>query len=505
MSKKVKESLLDQSLSYLFPRWGVKRAMWREAASVHDSSRSGRRTRLDENWPSAQSLRLGQTTTDLLDIQEMRSRAYQVMKKNPLGRGMIERVVDNVIGEGMILIPKTDSKDFNAEVKERFAEWMDRADMRGIFTGAEIQRHMQRAYERDGDVGMVRVVHRGKPRLQLVRAARINTPDRLLGDDNVKDGIRMDKWGKPLKFYVGTHTQSGVTDHKIVDAHNFIYYPRMDDFDDVRGTSAFGPIFPLLGQIDGYIDAVVIAARMAAVFGLIMKGANSNKQFSNLPTIQNSQGDAQKAVTLEDGMVKYMGQQDDVVQVQAQQPMEQTPQFIAVLVRLLGVPFAMPLELTLLDFSQTNLSSARVAILQFYRAMMGKQQSFNKVVMTPIYRWWLAREIKTGVLTTKEPELWMPHQFQPRGWQWLDPLKDQQAALLELSMGITTKGDIAAGLGRDIEDIMVRRAAELAIERIQELPEVFSTLTRESQANKMAKQPVSGEQKVVGTRKEGAA
>lgn len=43
--------------------------------------------------------------------------------------------------------------------------------------------------------------------------------------------------------------------------------------------------------------------------------------------------------------------------------------------------------------------------------------------------------------------------FKPRGWSWVDPEKEINAARLALRVGLTTRADIIAEQGGDINDI----------------------------------------------------
>ena len=54
--------------------------------------------------------------------------------------------------------------------------------------------------------------------------------------------------------------------------------------------------------------------------------------------------------------------------------------------------------------------------------------------------------------------------WQPRGWTWVDPVKDIQAHTLAYNLGITSLSDIAATQGRDLEDVFdsIAKDAELA-------------------------------------------
>ena len=53
--------------------------------------------------------------------------------------------------------------------------------------------------------------------------------------------------------------------------------------------------------------------------------------------------------------------------------------------------------------------------------------------------------------------------WQPRGWAWVDPLKDQQANKLSIEMGTGTLTSICAAAGLNFIDVCAERKAELAV------------------------------------------
>jgi capsid protein len=195
--------------------------------------------------------------------------------------------------------------------------------------------------------------------------------------------------------------------------------------------------------------------------------------------LANSKGEQQKAVTIENGMVKYIGQQDDVVQVQAQQPMNQTPDFIRAILRLIGLPFDMPLELVAKDMSQVNFASARIGLIGYYRACRARQIAFSTRCLSRIYQWWIAREIKMGRFVTAAPADAWSHRFMAQGWDYTDPVSEAQADQLQIDMGIKTPQMAAAERGRDWEEMQLDLAAARAFRKLHELPDVAGTYTRD--------------------------
>jgi capsid protein len=159
--------------------------------------------------------------------------------------------------------------------------------------------------------------------------------------------------------------------------------------------------------------------------------------------------------------------------------MQQTPDFVRLLLRLIGLPMDMPLELVLYDFSQVNFSSARASLLQFYRAMRPRQRSFATRAMSRTYRWWLSREVKNGTFKSLVPNDFFPHEFMPRGWQWVDPVKEAQAILLQIDAGLTTRQRELKSMGIDPEELLAEQVADMRARDLAKLPPIHSSLTRD--------------------------
>jgi capsid protein len=51
------------------------------------------------------------------------------------------------------------------------------------------------------------------------------------------------------------------------------------------------------------------------------------------------------------------------------------------------------------------------------------------------------------------------HEWQPRRWSWVDPLKDIEAARLAIISGVSSPQQVAAQYGMDIEDVLDNLAA----------------------------------------------
>jgi capsid protein len=381
---------LDRAITWASPERGVRRAAWRQ---MEASYKGGIPTRTSEPFDQPQGFRFG-TSSDRLQVTDARGRAYQAYDNNPVAKALVQTERDHVIGDGLNYQPTTDSTDWNREAEDRYYDWLENCSVRGSDAehGGKLQGDLWARSRVAGDIGWILVGRGVESRIQVVSPENIVTPDTMWGDATVYDGIRFDEFGQPQVFYVLQQDERNGTRKFIpVGARDFVWLPHMTKPNQARPPSCFITVFDLLAHLDRYVDGVSLAAWMATVFGIVFKQKNSAKQLASLGTLTNSQGDQQKAITFENGAVKYIGTDDEVAQVQARQPMQQTPEFIRAMLRMLGQPFDMPLEVIAKDMSTCNFASARIGLLPFYRSCRIKAARFGAHWSRTI-RWWLSRE-----------------------------------------------------------------------------------------------------------------
>jgi lambda family phage portal protein len=469
-----KPTNLDKVIGYLSPQWGVKRLAWRD---IQASYQGGINTRLDQGWERSTSFALG-TQQDRRQLASARDRARAADRNNPVANGLLNREVDNVVSEGFTLQPRTEIPDFNKEAKEEFGEWFDTADIHGREDAGGFQRLAYRTARRDGDAAIVLVDEGGKSKLQLVPGDLIRTPDMMVNTPTLADGVQTNLTGRAISYWIADFDEWGKRKFTSIDANQVVFLSHTSEPLQVRGETCFLRNFDYLNYLDRYVDGVALAAWMATVFGLVIKEQNGAKALGGAPLILNSQGNQQRAITLENGAIKFAGVGDEMLQIDAKQPMQQTPDFIRMLLRLIGLPFDMPLELALLDVSQANLSSLRGGMQQYYRACKNRQQKFSGK-LSMIYRWWVSRQVKADKFVSKVPDKYWPHTFRPRGWGFTDPVKELQAALMEMDAGLNSEQNIDAALGRDWDHIQEQRAEAAAKRQKLGLPEIRSIMTRD--------------------------
>jgi lambda family phage portal protein len=137
------------------------------------------------------------------------------------------------------------------------------------------------------------------------------------------------------------------------------------------------------------------------------------------------------------------------------------------------------------DYSQHNYSSSRLALLDDRDLWRVLQGWWIRMFRYPLHEDWLGMAVLGGAIPeipiaeyAASPEKFECALFKPRGWGWIDPVKEVDAYRQALISGFTTRADVIReiGNGRDIEDIDRQRRKELEDDKeAGQLPLVFDT------------------------------
>jgi len=350
----------------------------------------------------------------------------------------------------------------------------DNCDVRGILSLSEITEHVFRNTYRDGDCG-INLISDG--RVEIIAGDLIDNPIKAPDGVRIIDGIQIARSGKPTNYWVKGYKNSKTVSMSI-DASDFIFLARMRRSSALRGEPVFSNVFPLFDQIDGYIDSSVVAARMAALFGLIVRG-ESKGPYQTLPKKDDASGISRPIQGLEPGMIRRMDSFSDIFQVKPEQPHQMFSEFTSQLIRFTGLSLGLPLELVMLDFSRSNYSNTRGVLLQTQRTHRKIQDWLIRNFLARLYKWRLRKWIESGEINSGDREDVYSHRWIPPGWSWIDPHKEMEGVALALDMGLTTRSDEAAKQGRDFEEMVKIREFENELLRNAGIVESRSKRTRD--------------------------
>lgn len=472
-------SRLDRIISTLSPAWGARRAAFRHAQhEVESLSGSGfrgaRHTRTDRK--KATQGRADRHLETHFDRRNMVDRARQLERNSVLAEGILSRSVENVVGCGFKLQAMSASPTWNAKVEELWSFWGDNlADVRRMATWDELLALKFRSYLRDGDVGTI-LLSDGS--IQTFESDQLSSPNSRILSREMVDGIRLDKRGRPISFFIvdrpdPINASVRFQKHTEIPAKSVLFLPRRTRLGQTRGMSCFNTIAWLLDQVDGNIEAVTVAARMAASFGLLITAPNP----TGLPPITAGDGRSYPKIAMEPGMAKYLRPGQDVTQIKPEQPTQNFSEFLRMLGRFIGMALGLPLEIAFGDYSKTNFTSGRMAFLSAWRTWRCYQKMLKRY-STQVYNWKLLEWMSTGVLEVREDAL--KHMWHPPTWQFIDPVKEINAALAAVDGGLKTRAMVSTELMQvDFISMLEARALEIKAEEKAGIVPSKSTLTRD--------------------------
>ena len=139
--------------------------------------------------------------------------------------------------------------------------------------------------------------------------------------------------------------------------------------------------------------------------------------------------------------------------------------FMLASLRHIAAGMNLPYELLLKDFSKSNYSSARAALLEAWRYFHGRRRWLTDYWLRAIYELWFEEAVNAGEIEApgfyENRYAYLRARFIFGGRGWVDPVKEAQAAGLRIEMGISTLEKECAEQGDDYEEIMDQRAIEI--------------------------------------------
>jgi hypothetical protein len=259
-----------------------------------------------------------------------------------------------------------------AEAEDRFYKWLETATSAGKASASGPVPHEWREPRKDGDGGFLLLKRGGYPRLQYIPGDLIRNPYKGFDFRTMFDGVECDPAGRPMRFWIRDVTRRARTrspDRRPgLRLHRAPRRParraRGDGLrPDLRAARPDRQL-PRLGHQGRDPGLHLRADREAAEPG----GGDRA-----LGTMTNSQGDQQKAITLENGMLKVMGTDESVFQVQASQPMQQTPEFMRALSASRRSGSTCRWRSALRDLSQVNFSGGQLGMKGYERTCRVRQ------------------------------------------------------------------------------------------------------------------------------------
>jgi lambda family phage portal protein len=433
-------------------------------------------------------------------LSALRARSRQMIRDSAYAKRAQLIIVNNVIGTGVGMQAQVETvrnarnDRINDAIETAYAQWcaadschtggvlhfsdLERAAMGQVFEAGEI--FIRKHYRVFGD-------SRVPLGLELIEAERLATelvdPSVSLSVGNAfRMGIEVDSFGRPIAYWIRTlhpgdlRAHAGATDrYERVPAADIFHLRVVERWPQARGVPWMHTSVRKLDALNEYAQYEVDAARAsAAYFATITTGEGENP----LPTTEQTPGQSASAIAASGGQMMDI----EPLTIQELRPGEElhfhTPNrpnpgldpFMRAMLREVAAGCGPSYESLSKDYSQSNYSSSRLALLDDRDLYKALQQWWIRAFRQPLHKLWLRQAVLAGAIEGLSPAAYAVNPdkynavlFKPRGWSWVDPTKEVAAYKEAIKAGLTTLTDViaATGGGMDIEDVVKTRKREL--------------------------------------------
>ena len=442
--------------------------------------------------------------------ERVRNRARELERNNEFARRYLDCLEANVLGHNGITL-QSKVKDpsglydtyANRAVEDSWARWGTRGNTTpcGCLSWLSVQRLVLRRCATDGSVLIRKIKSVDAPfgfQLQVIEIDRLlytlHSVNPQTGNQ-VRFGIEFDKYGKPLVYNIrrqhpgdlfgAVSMSSGQADQIQADEILHVYLP--DRPGQSLGASWFAPVMVSLENLHKYREAELYAARMGACqMGFIERQQGAAEFSGDAP---DSLGN--KTMDAEPGVIREL---DPGQSFKAFNPAHPTSAFSDfVKGQLRGIASGLSVSYVSLanDYSDVNYSSARSSLLEERERWKFLQEWFIDAFIEPIWNEWLPAALMknqiigpSGVaMPFSKKEKFNAPKWCARRWDWVDPEKDVNAAILAMKNGLLSRREVVANRGGDLEDVMEEQQGDkqIAIEYGILTPEMVAEAEQQKQ------------------------
>lgn len=481
--------------------------------------RNARRTRLRGGASAMPQGGSADSQRDAWTLDALRRQCRSLVRNDELARAMVTRTAELAFPAEPRVQFKSDSAEFNRDAEAWIHTWMRAcwhqaaAGPDGTLVGRSMGDGCRLALAealRGGDSWVLPTTQRGL--LQMIEAERVCNPATMAGaagspnglggsltfavvpegqpgaGNTVVNGVEYDQTDTPVAVHIGrwskeTGGQRVVTDREgtrvEIEKIWHLPHPRLDEVNLTRPEPGLTCLVHRFEQLRAYIGNVATAAEMAAIFGLVIEAERIADLNLALPgsdvekTAADGTGYTQRETELEPGFVFKAKPGEKIVQVKAEQPTTQFGDFVRSNLGMMAAEQGMPLVLWMLDMSQVNFASARVAVL-LAGGVVGVWRDWAiRRLVEPAVRWRaklaLSQAINDGVGINGKWGMGMPGGV-PMGWNKIevsfpplpvvDPFEFYRAEGYAIANGLKSFSAVQRAMGNDPEEAAMEQAKD---------------------------------------------
>ena len=471
------------------------RRLAQRAASVARRSYAGAMIgRTTADWTALSTSADAELYTSL---RALRNRCRQLVRDNEYAKHALRLIVNNVVGQGIgfqseVMMQRGGrlNDPVNSKIEAAWARWgkAKYCHAAAKLSWSGIQRMAMRSVAESGEV-LIRKIKRRVPgspvpfQLEVLESDHLvdNWSGRTPSGTLVRMGVEVDDFERPIAYWLyprhpGDNMIAGVpqtNEYQRVPADEIIHLAVFERPMQTRGVPWFHAAMTKIRHMGGYEEALIVRARASASVmgfiqspevddGLVNPGAAGGSDAMGTDDVVNGE----KVFDMSPGIIKELAPGETFEGFDPKSADATVEPFMRFMLRSVAAGIGCSYESLSRDYSQSNYSSSRLALLDDRDHWKVLQQWLMESLHQEVFEEWLKYAVMDGLnLPSYEasPEIYEAVRWMPRGWDWVDPLKEVTAARMAVRAGLSSVQDIVSAKGGDYEDTFKQLAREHAL------------------------------------------
>ena len=412
-------------------------------------------------------------------LKIIRSRARDLARNNEYVRRYLNLLKTNVIGDkGFgVQVKATDSvgkldRDGNQKIETAFKKWgkLGNCTVDGKMSWLDAQKLAIECLARDGEVFIIK--HRGVSfhdsfAIEFIEPDQVDEQknERLSNGNEIRMGIELDKFKKPVAYHILSYhpgdydyTTSGKSPKHIrIPADRVIHVYEQVRAGQTRGEPWIAAALPAIKQLGALREAAIVNARIGA----------SKMGFFTSPTGDGFVGDDldghMPIMEASPGTFHQLPNGVDFKSFDPQYPNNEFDVFHKAVLKGISSVFGVSYPSLSSDLESVSYSSIRQGALEERDNYKNLQSFVTQHFVRIVFDEWLASamEINSFGIPIRQYERFSEAtEFRGKAWNWVDPQKEMNAAIMGLKSGVLSLQDVASQYGKDVEELVSQIARD---------------------------------------------
>ena len=443
------------------------------------------------------------------ELPIMVGRARDLARNNGVAAGGNQTLKDNIIGATLRLSAKPDyrllgrdiewAREWSRNTESEFRSWADTTECDAgrslTLLGLSLQILGGAFMNGDGlalPVWKPRNGSRWATRLHVIESDRLSTPYGMEYQKGLSGGVQSDQHGEPLWYWIMKHHPGDKWGMMFSRPDEWERIPAFTSWGRRRvlhlhdkeraGQSRAAPLVKAVMREFNLAGRYTHTELQTAITNSLIAGVlESDLDMDSMHNIfgEDTKNQYDQAIggfrgQLKSGAILKAPIGTNVKLFDNGRNTAGYEQYMTIVLRYIATGLNIPYELLMKDFSKTNYSSARAALLEAWRYFHGRRRWLSDYWLNEVYALWLEEAIAHGRI--EAPDYYDNKYAYNRcrwimsGRGWVDPVKEANGSKIKMEIGLSTLENECAEQGLDWEEVLEQTAYENARRRELGLP-----------------------------------